>query len=341
MLEIRDRLDYLFVSRRHKIVGVLVSFCLFFILLFNNFTFFAVFFLLLPLWLLWRAVSNRLHRLVSLLWIAWTTQAPKCHSNEALAALGLTVRQMDDIQNQGKTEVVLAEWGAENRILSHVGPIPVLGEVVLHSRGFQLRAKNQTQLVWLEGALVLKKRYLLLERFINEVLALHALRHESGFPRLYRVVPERKILYREFILAEDLGRKMAQKGFLEGDQERTQFIFLGADRNGQKITPRPGDEILREQALQTLRLCVEEPFLQQAAQLLHTIHRQGLAYRDLKYGNLLIHNGAPMIVDFDIARRYPRHSPLFAEAVRHDWCCFQHLFAIAPAHSEVEKGCDA
>lgn len=240
-----------------------------------------------------------------------------------LPHIGLDEEQIQSIIEQDKTsgEALIAEWGEGGTLLSHYGPLLGLGKMV-DKTNFQPRKKNRVLLVCREGRIAIKKHHIRRDKHEGEVLTLNQLAKKEGFPRL--LGGKDQMLYRGFSVGDDLANLMADKGFSIKRQDQLQHLFPIGEK---KISSETKAE--RQLALDFLNRCVNETFVPQAATILKTIHYSGLAFRDLKYGNLLVRDKQPVIVDFDIAMPFRNNSPAFVEARLRDVRLFNFLFGKA------------
>jgi serine/threonine protein kinase len=220
-------------------------------------------------------------------------------------------------------EVVVAELDQNNRILSHFGDIPLYHGALIGPEDFRERSRNRMQIVVTSDVVAIKKTYSIRGRFSNEVLSLDALRHVEGVPRIISVNLKNRILYQSFIPGENLGSLMAERGATV----RVQFQ-VG------KAYPGPGlwqeghpESDQRELLLRALHDVVGDEFLTKLEVLIQRAHQAGVALRDVKHGNVLIHDGAPHLCDFDLSHRFQRNGIRFLVSRDRERDRFNYLFA--------------
>ncbi len=221
-----------------------------------------------------------------------------------LTEMGLQADAVEEILSAAATgEVVVAELDQNNRVLSHFGDIGIYSGTLIESEDFRPRSRNRMQVVVNAGLVAIKKTYSVRDRFINEVLSLDALKHNDFVPRIISVDSRRRILYQSFIVSENLGSLMAQRGATVGVQYQVGKAYPGPGR--WRENPPRGEQ--RQVLLRALRAIVDEEFLINLEKLVESAHKVGVSLRDVKHGNVLIREGMPYLCDFDLSHRFSRN----------------------------------
>lgn len=225
-------------------------------------------------------------------------------ARETLTALGLEASAVERIMAAADAgaEVALAEFDQENRLVSEVGPIPYFASTLIARAEFIPRLRHKLELVVAHGVVAVRKAYNNPVSIQNEALSLAAIAHLPGVPRIVALDWRTRVMYQSFLLGDNLGSLMVEKGASVLLQHR-----LATDR------PRPGTwtkaSVQGEPRAGALRALAESApacAITELAQLLERIHEAGVALGDIKYGNVLVRGGHPVLCDFDWSRVFDR-----------------------------------
>lgn len=224
-------------------------------------------------------------------------------ARQTLLEMGLDEAAADRIAAVAPTsEVRLATFDDDNRVLSHIGPIPHFDGVLITPEQFRERERHRLELVIARGVVCVKKMYRDQAGLDNELLALHAVAGIPGVPRLVAVQLQPRIVYQSFIVGENLGSLMARRGASVSIQHQVSVSFSGSRRNPDAPAPA------REAALAALSASVAPGMVSKLAHLIKQIHERGVTIGDIKYGNVLLADGQPFLCDFDHAAVFPGNS---------------------------------
>ncbi|MBX7119752.1 MAG: hypothetical protein K1X31_12185 [Gemmatimonadaceae bacterium] len=219
---------------------------------------------------------------------------------ETLRRLGLDQSTVDRLVEAGGPgrETLLASFDQENRLLSTVGPIPYFAESLVDEAGFIRRIRHLVDLVVVDGVVAVRKSYDNPTSLQNEAIALAALAGVSGVPRIVRLDRRRRVMHQSFLTGENLGTLLAEHGASVDIQHEA--VTRRPDRGTWgPATPLPE---ARQRAVAALQAAVPAGTVDALAALVARIHHAGVTLGDVKYGNVLLHDGAPVLCDFDWAR---------------------------------------
>jgi hypothetical protein len=230
-------------------------------------------------------------------------------ARETLALLGLdepTIGRVMAEVDAGR-EVCLARFDQENRLVSDVGHIPYFASTLIRPDEFIPRLRHRLELVVAFGVVAIRKAYQSPVSIQNEALSLAAIAHLEGVPRIVRLEWRTRVMYQSFLPGDNLGSLMTSKGSSVMAQHH-----LATDR------PRPGTwtkaTIVSPQRVEALRSLAEvtpQGCVAELSRLIERVHEAGVALGDIKYGNVLLQRGRPVLCDFDWSRVLrPRSIPL-------------------------------
>lgn len=204
-------------------------------------------------------------------------------NNENL--LNLTESEIDNLPlcNINKKDKLIAQFNQSNEQLNYLLPQSNLDSE------FIARERNVVSLVIHKNQICLMKCYENLNCLINEVRALNRLKEVTGVPKLVDINLLKKQAYQSFIPGTSLSHILIKQGCSEGE------IYLYENQMSD-------DENYPHDLLNTYgNNLVSEHFIYKFRQLLNDIHLNGVLVRDVKFGNIINHNGVPYLVDFDCA----------------------------------------
>jgi serine/threonine protein kinase len=245
-------------------------------------------------------------------------------ARETLQAMGISQTAISRILTAAASngEALVAELDQNNRVLSHVGDIPLYQAALATPDEFRKRSRNRMQIVVTSGVVAVKKKYGIYGLFINEVIALDALSGIDGVPKILAVNPKEGVLYQSFLLGKNLGSLMAERGASVSLQYRVGKAYPGrADWSGSERVPRE-----RALVLQALHETVDDHFIASLGKLVATIHNAGVALHDVKHGNVLICDNRPHLCDFDVSCFFPTNNTRFILTTEKERDRFNYLF---------------
>lgn len=227
-------------------------------------------------------------------------------AREILLAIGLELEVVDRILSEAdaRPEVTIAEFDQNNRVISRVGHIPLFDGYLIGPKEFRPRARNRVLLVVLSGVVAIKKIYGEYGRFCNEALALYALSEVDGIPKIISARARERVLYQSFIPGSNLGSLIDKCGASVSIQYEAsvQYPGRGKSTEGQRFPSA------RQLALEALNKAVDKDLVTAIGRLVERIHNAGVAIRDVKYGNVIVHRGRPCLCDFDGARIFQKNN---------------------------------
>ncbi len=221
-------------------------------------------------------------------------------ARETLMALRIDPATVDRIvaESADGREVKLASFDQENRLLSSVGPIPYFKGELITEEQFIPRYRHLLDLVVTRGVVAVRKGYSNSTSLENEALALAALATMPGIPRIVHLDRAATVMYQSFLIGENMGSLMAARGASVDTQHE-----MMVNR------PRPGtwtEESLRIPQRHTCMLAlasiVPVTILDELESMILRIHQMGVTVGDVKFGNVLLRQGRPLLIDFDWAR---------------------------------------
>ena len=162
------------------------------------------------------------------------------------------------------------------------------------SPGEFVPTEREVTLVDIDGRLAVRKRFAERGRFAREVVALCRLDERPFTPDLVGVDREKLTIWTEYIDGPTLRLLLAERG------ARTLERSF-ADGPGQPpLGSRERRDAMEASGREHMKECVDGQFVEAAFADLQAMHRAGLAWCDVKYGNILVHasTGEPRFVDF-------------------------------------------
>lgn len=221
-------------------------------------------------------------------------------ARETLRLLGLddaTVSRIVADVEAGR-EVRLASFDQENRLLSEVGPIPYFANELITRDAFIPRIRHRLEVVAAFGVVAIRKAYQSRISIENEALALAALAHLEGVPRIVRLDWGARVMYQSFLPGENLGSLMAARGASVTLQHR-----VATDRPPKgSWTEELVSSAPRREALRAMLEVAPPGLVDDLGRMLDRIHQAGVTLGDIKYGNVLVQDGRPVLCDFDWSR---------------------------------------
>lgn len=258
---------------------------------------------------------------------------------ETLRLLGFeesTVERIAAEVDAGR-EVRLASFDQENRLLSEVGPIPYFANELVAREQFIPRLRHRLDLVAAFGVVAIRKAYQGRSSLENEALALAALGGIDGVPRIVRLEWRTRVMYQSFLAGENLGSLMVAKGASVGVQHR---VVTGRPAHGSWTEATVTSEARRD-ALQALSEVAPTGLVADLGRMLIRVHEAGVTLGDVKYGNVLLRDGRPVLCDFDWSRVIDRGGIAALDRRDEERDLFNYLFGgslvtVADARRELE-----
>lgn len=236
----------------------------------------------------------------------------------ALQELGLSGQEvLAALEKTPEGHVVLGAYSQDDRLMSFVGPIPRLEPILAtepeHSTP---RVRHAVELVARHDGLCIRKTYrnykhrkLRVRWWSQEAAALERLARVPEVPELVEVRPQELMLYQRFVHGTTLAVLMGHHG-----------LGLVAQQALRGAYPGPGawhaDAEIGGRKLLTQRLAdvVGDDFLAALRDLVERVHDAGVLMGDVKYGNVIVTDEGPRLVDFDMARVFRPGSASFRVA---------------------------
>lgn len=221
-------------------------------------------------------------------------------ARETLRLLGLDAQTVARIglELDAGREVRLASFDQENRLLSGVGPIPYFANELITREQFIPRLRHRLDLVAAFGVVAIRKAYQGRISLENEALALAALAGLEGVPRIVSLEWRTRVMYQSFLPGENLGSLMAAKGATVSIQHQ---VATGRPPAGTWTEESAGSEE-RRTALRVLGEVAARRSVDALGRMLVEVHEAGVILGDVKYGNVLMQDGRPVLCDFDWSR---------------------------------------
>lgn len=196
----------------------------------------------------------------------------------------------------------VGRFDQRNRLCSDIGDIPGFDVQVVTHDDFEPRLWHRVELVVVRGVLGVRKTYRYGVSYAKEAAALDALRDVPGVPRILEAHPRRRVLTQTFLHGVNLATLMGARGFCDREQ-----LQLDNDRVAWPDWHAPDRApALRAVALSKLDELADHAFRDALISQLEAMHRAGVVFRDVKYGNVLVRDGVPVWCDFDGCRVYTR-----------------------------------
>lgn len=239
-----------------------------------------------------------------------------------LLGLGVTSETIDEILSRHKEEkeVLIAEIDQQNRMLSCIGSSLSFTSSSVDQDGFEKRQHHKIELVMISGVLAIKKSYCNYDYFTNELLALDALSSLAIVPQLVAVNRKKLVIYQTFLRGINLGSILAEHGVTIDDQFRFTYPGIG------NWSEAAGESPKRSQIMKCLQGILKPSQVECISDLLTTIHRAGIAVKDVKYGNIIVGDNKIYMCDFDAAEVFQSNSRRFVRARELDRDKFNYYF---------------
>jgi tRNA A-37 threonylcarbamoyl transferase component Bud32 len=222
----------------------------------------------------------------------------------------------------GNPEILIGEFDQNNRLASEVGSIPLFDGFQVDPENFKKRSRSRVKVVIVSNVVAIKKIHNHRSHFYGEVLTLSALSGIVGVPKLIRACLDSRTIYESFIVGRNVGSLMSERGASISVQFQAETKYR-AGRNWSESEALPKE---RELAIKAFRSVVSEEFVSQLAHLFESIHNAGVIVLDIKYGNVIIKDDKPFLVDFDVGRIFTKNSIAFEFAKAADRDRFAYFF---------------
>jgi tRNA A-37 threonylcarbamoyl transferase component Bud32 len=218
-------------------------------------------------------------------------------------------------------EFVVAELDQNNRVLSHVGDIPLYADAIISNDQFRKRSRNRMQIVIRSGVVAIRKQYSIHRRFANELISLDSLDAVPAVPKIISVDLKNRVLHQSYIPGKNLGSLMSARGATVSIQYRVGKAYS-------RLREPQASPVTTERSLllRALHASVDREFIETLERLFVDIHREGVALRDIKHGNVLIYDGQPYWCDFDLSHRFASNSLRFLLTRDRERDRFNYLF---------------
>lgn len=238
-----------------------------------------------------------------------------------LMGLGVKSTIIDEILSRHKEEkeILIAEIDQQNRMLSRIGSSLSFVSSI-EQDDFEKRFHHKIALVVISGVLAIKKSYCNYGYFSNELLALNALGSLPIVPKLVAVDRKNLVIYQTFLGGKNLGSILAEHGVSIDDQFR--FTYPGIGNWSENV-----EELQKRSQIMTCLQGILKPSqIECISDLLITIHRAGVAIKDVKYGNIIVGDNKIYMCDFDGAEVFKSNSRHFVRAREQDRDKFNYYF---------------
>ena len=218
-------------------------------------------------------------------------------ARDSLLELGIEASVVDRLASRWEAgeDVSIAEIDQQNLILSHVGDISHFDGFLIDRDQFEQRIRHRVEIVVKSGILTVQKTYRDYRRFENELLALTALAGLPSVPQLVAVQPKQRILCQTFLPGRNLGSLLVERGVTMDDQSRFTWRYPGIGNWSEQSRDPPDQAHVRA----TARTVLNGSRRNGLAGILKATHRTGLAVKDVKFGNVLVHGDQVFMCDFD------------------------------------------
>jgi hypothetical protein len=225
-------------------------------------------------------------------------------AEQTLVAFGFDQRHALELVAQAgpNGEVRLASFDQDNRILSYVGPLPAIARFEVTPDEFRTRHRHQLDLVITRGVCAIRKAFGNRVCFERELLALDSLADIEGVPKIVAATAKPPVLYQSYLFGDNLGSLLVAQGVSVSDQYQLDNI---CHRQGARDHV---DEFPRTAALAALKTVIPKETVERLLSLIERIHRVGVVFRDIKYGNVIVANGVPSLCDFESANVFGRNN---------------------------------
>jgi tRNA A-37 threonylcarbamoyl transferase component Bud32 len=178
---------------------------------------------------------------------------------------------------------VVAQFNQNNVPLSHINTSEN------QQTEFKVRERNVVSLVVHKNQICLMKCYENISCLINEVRALDKLKNVTGTPQLIDFNLLKKQAYQSYMSGTGLAHYLENRGCSEGKV----YLYENNMRTDLDFPNNFKDDYCMD--------LVSEEFIAKFRSLIISIHNQGILIRDVKFGNIINHQGIPYLVDFDCA----------------------------------------
>jgi hypothetical protein len=226
-----------------------------------------------------------------------------------------------EARSRAGEEILIGEFDQFNRLQTAIGPLPGFPGIVVEDEEFVTRLWHNVQLVARDGVLAVRKKYKYHANFQQEAIALHQLSGVPRVPVLVAIDPVAHVLHQSFFLGTNLG------GFLLGDGITVdEQLAVSNHYEDQRERATTGSFELANRSAGTLHGRVHGAFFEELHATLQAVHARGVCLRDVKYGNVLVVDGHPVLCDFDKSRAFLWRSLDFWREVTTDLHKFNYYF---------------
>ncbi len=196
----------------------------------------------------------------------------------------LSSNQIDQLPRceVNKSDPLIAYFDQENGLVRYDAPKD-------DGKYHETRQRNQVSVVLHNGCICLMKTYRDLSCLMNEVRALHRLRAIDALPKLVGINLKHRQVYQSLVPGIPLSETLNDNG-----ESPVMLYYYENEMTDKADYPREFDAM-------TAYKWVTPAFVSQLSQLLNDIHDAKVLIRDVKFGNILQHQGMPYLVDFDAA----------------------------------------
>lgn len=229
-------------------------------------------------------------------------------------------------------DVLIADIDQDGFLLSRTGPLD--GAPTVTPGGFMPRQRFAVQVVGRDGVLAVRKDFRGdRAAFVRELSALHELAAAGcNVPAVLDFDVDALTLTVSYVVGAVLREELARRGAVLRDRD--------VDRSSSRRSRR-GERNRVVEARRLLGTVVDAGFADRLFAELRKAHAAGYVLHDIKYGNIMIERdtGAPFLIDFDAAQRYPSVTPLTRRFLRDlDYARFNlHFDADALTHDRVRR----
>lgn len=176
---------------------------------------------------------------------------------------------------------VIAFFDQENEVC--------LTTVAIDSGEHQLRQRNQVSVVDHNGNICLMKTYQTVGCLINEVRSLDRLKHIVGVPKLIDISLKHQQVYQSLVPGTALSTILNDNGKTPGELYLYENEMTDHPEYPLNFNPSSAAALL------------SPTFIKKLGLMINAIHDAGVLIRDVKFGNIMVEDDTPYLVDFDAA----------------------------------------
>ncbi|MCP4322943.1 MAG: hypothetical protein GY951_17440 [Psychromonas sp.] len=181
---------------------------------------------------------------------------------------------------------------------------------------YKTRERNQVSVVEHNGITCLMKTYQTVECLINEVCSLDKLKHIAGVPKLIDISLKYRQVYQSLVPGRALSAMLNEIGKTPGNLYLYENEMTDHPEYPFDFDPLSAATLLSPKFINQLRLMLNE------------IHDAGVLIRDVKFGNIMVEDDTPYLVDFDAATILLNGSEADRLSIAAENNCFNRLLPL-------------